>query len=198
MNPERSTMDDRRRTTSLLGAVLLLIVSGLGLAARQTPAPSGWELVVLGIAQDAGIPQIGCEQSPCKDIREGTRKPERVASIGLVNRARGVSYLFDATPDMVSQLGTLNGGRVPTGVFLTHGHIGHYTGLMYFGRESLDAKAVPVYGTERMAGFLTFNGPWSQLVSRKNIDLRALKPDSSIRLEGGVMVTPFLVPHRDE
>jgi pyrroloquinoline quinone biosynthesis protein B len=49
-----------------------------------------------------------------------------------------------------------------------------------------------------MAGFLTSNGPWSQLVSRKNIDLRALKPDSSIRLEGGVMVTPFLVPHRDE
>ncbi len=71
-------------------------------------------------------------------IREGERQPERVANIGLVNRALGVSDLFDATPDMVSQLGTLNGGRPPTAVPLTHGHIGHYTGLMYFGREFPD------------------------------------------------------------
>ena len=49
-----------------------------------------------------------------------------------------------------------------------------------------------------MTGFLTNNGPWSQLVGRKNIELRAIKPDSSIKLEGGVWVTPFLVPHRDE
>ena len=70
---------------------------------------------------------------------------------------------------MVSQLGTLNGGRPPTAVFLTHAHIGHYTGLMYLGRESLDAKGIPVHGTERMASYLSGNGPWSQLVTRKNI-----------------------------
>jgi pyrroloquinoline quinone biosynthesis protein B len=63
-----------------------------------------------------------------------------VASLGLVNRALGISYLLDATPDMVSQLGTLNGGHAPTEIFLTHGHIGHYTGLMYLGREAMMRK----------------------------------------------------------
>ena len=45
---------------------------------------------------------------------------------------------------------------------------------MYFGRESLDAKAVPVYATERMTAFLRGNGPWSLLVSRNNIELRVV------------------------
>jgi pyrroloquinoline quinone biosynthesis protein B len=175
----------------------VVVVSAAATHSKQS-APTGWQLVVLGIAQDAGIPQLGCNESPCKDIREGRRKPERVASLGLVNDKLGLSYLFDATPDMVSQLTTLNGGKVPTGVFLTHGHIGHYTGLMYFGRESLDAKSVPVYGTERMVRYLTANGPWSQLVSRNNIELRTIKPDNTVRLDGGVSVTPLAVPHRDE
>ena len=166
-------------------------------SSANSSAQAAWQLVVLGIAQDAGIPQLGCDQQLCRSIRAGKRKPERVSSLGLINRATGESYLFDATPDMVSQLGSLNGGKAPSGVFLTHGHIGHYTGLMYFGRESLDAKSVPVYGTERMIGFLRDNGPWSLLVSRKNIDSRVMVPDQTISL-GTLRVTAFLVPHRDE
>jgi pyrroloquinoline quinone biosynthesis protein B len=121
-----------------------------------------------------------------------------VASIGLVNRASGVSYLFDATPDIVSQLNTLNGGHAPTAIFLTHGHIGHYTGLMYLGRESIDAKGVPVYGTERMSAYLTTNGPWSLLVDRKNIEFHVVTPDQPVSLTDGIQVTALVVPHRDE
>ncbi len=158
----------------------------------------GWEIVVLGIAQDAGIPHLNCQQALCRSIREGKRKPERVASLGLVNTALGRAYLFDATPDLPSQLHSLTGGRAPDGIFLSHGHIGHYTGLMYLGRESIDAPRVPVYGTARMSGFLRTNGPWSLLASRNNIDLRVLEPDVPVDLGGGVRVTPFTVPHRDE
>jgi pyrroloquinoline quinone biosynthesis protein B len=183
-----------------VGAIVVLLAFGVRpiRTAAQTRSASGWQLIVLGIAQDAGIPQLGCDQELCKSIREGKRKPERVASLGLVNRALGISYLFDATPDMVSQLATLNGGHAPTEIFLTHGHIGHYTGLMYLGRESIDAKSIPVHGTERMAKYLTTNGPWSQLVSRNNIDVRVLTPDTAVDLADGVRVTAFLVPHRDE
>jgi pyrroloquinoline quinone biosynthesis protein B len=159
---------------------------------------AGWELVVLGIAQDAGIPQLGCPQPLCTAIRRGDRKPQKVSSIGLVNAALGKSYLFDATPDLPAQLQALNGGRVPTGVFLTHGHIGHYTGLMYFGRESIDARAVPVYGTGRMHDFLRSNGPWSLLVSRRNVEPRVLAPDTPLDLGDGIRVTAIHVPHRDE
>jgi pyrroloquinoline quinone biosynthesis protein B len=169
-------------------------------AARQgaVPTPGEWKLVVLGIAQDAGIPQLGCNQELCRSIREGRRKPERVASLGLVNASLGKAYLFDATPDFVSQVHSLTGGRLPNAIFLTHGHIGHYTGLMYLGRESVDAQHVPVFGTAMMAAFLATNGPWSLLVSRGNIDVQTLEPDVPMSLGDGISVTAFTVPHRDE
>jgi pyrroloquinoline quinone biosynthesis protein B len=106
--------------------------------------------------------------------------------------------LFDATPDLPSQLHSLNGGKAPAGIFLTHAHIGHYTGLMYLGRESINAANAPVYATTRMAAYLTANGPWSQLVSRGNIALNVMAYDQPVALGDGLRVTPFQVPHRDE
>jgi pyrroloquinoline quinone biosynthesis protein B len=164
----------------------------------QPVLASTWEIVVLGVAQDAGIPHLRCTQELCASIRAGKRPPERVASLGVVHRGTGRAYLFDATPDFVSQVTDLTGGRAPDGIFLTHAHIGHYTGLMYLGRESIDAAGVPVYATDRMTRFLTENGPWSQLVALKNIDLRQVAPDSAVDLGGGLRVTAMQVPHRDE
>lgn len=157
-----------------------------------------WEIVVLGIAQDGGIPQLGCERPICQDIWAGRRQPEKVSSLGLINRRTGAAYVFDATPDFPAQVQRLTGGKTPAGVFLTHAHIGHYTGLMFLGRESINAASVPVYATERMGAFLRANGPWSQLVSIPNIALRTLAYDQPVTLAGGVAVTAFRVPHRDE
>lgn len=166
------------------------------------PQDAAWELVVLGIAQDAGAPQLGCQQDLCVERRSGKRPRERVSSIGLRRTQRQAPstqhYLFDATPDLPSQLHTLSDGRVPDGIFLTHGHIGHYTGLMYLGRESINASKVPVYGTSRMQQFLAGNGPWSQLVTLGNIAPMTLTPDVPVTLPDGIRVTPLLVPHRDE
>jgi pyrroloquinoline quinone biosynthesis protein B len=185
---------------SLSSALVALAAAAPAWRPAQTaPAPANeWRLVVLGIAQDAGIPQLGCTQALCRSILEGKRKPERVASLGLVNDALGKAYLFDATPDFVSQVHSLTGGRVPNAIFLTHAHIGHYTGLMYLGRESIDAQHVTVYGTAIMGAYLTTNGPWSLLVDRGNIDLQTIEPDVPVDLGDGVRVTAFVVPHRDE
>jgi pyrroloquinoline quinone biosynthesis protein B len=161
--------------------------------------------VVLGIAQDGGVPHIGCRQQPCIAARRDPARRHRVASLGLVDEPSGRRYLIDATPDLPSQLETLYGGgswpeprRPVDGVFLTHAHAGHYTGLMYLGREALGARAVPVYATPRLAAFLRANGPWSQLVSLGQIDLRELPPGRELPLGGGLAVTPLAVPHRDE
>src|SRR5262245_28194398 len=184
----------------VLGFVAGVAVLGLVSAAQDAPPQTNgrWELVVLGIAQDGGIPHLKCTQELCQSIRDGKRKPERVSSLGLMNRALGKAYMFDATPDFVSQLHSLNGGREPDGIFLTHAHIGHYTGLMYLGRESIDAAGVPVYATDKMAAYLRGNGPWSQLVQRGNITLKPLIPDRAVDLGDGLKVTAFTVPHRDE
>ena len=169
------------------------------LSAALFAQPAGeWEIVVLGIAQDGGIPQLGCARPICQDIRAGKRPAEKVSSLGLINRRTGAAYVFDATPDFPAQLQRLTGGKLPAGIFLTHAHIGHYTGLMFLGRESVNAGSVPVYATERMGAFLRANGPWSQLVSIPNIALRAIAYDQPVTLDGGVLVTAFKVPHRDE
>ena len=169
------------------------------LSAAPFAQPAGeWEIVVLGIAQDGGIPQLGCARPICQDIRAGTRPAEKVSSLGLINRRTGAAYVFDATPDFPAQLQRLTGGLLPAGIFLTHAHIGHYTGLMFLGRESVNAGSVPVYATERMGAFLRANGPWSQLVSIPNIALRAIAYDQPVTLDGGILVTAFKVPHRDE
>jgi len=180
-----------------------LMVALACLASEPTSANRGqekadWQLVVLGVAQDAGIPHLGCQQPLCVSIRAGKRRAERVASLGLRDRVSGRAYLFDATPDFGAQVHALTGGRPPDGIFLTHAHIGHYTGLMYLGRESIGARGVPVHATPRMLDFLTKNGPWSQLVSLGNIAVRPLEYDRPLSLDGGVRVTAFRVPHRDE
>ncbi|MEW6322602.1 MAG: MBL fold metallo-hydrolase [Acidobacteriota bacterium] len=176
----------------------MAIVAFAAMLAGGSVQGPNWELVVLGIAQDAGIPHLGCEQPLCMLIRNGARKAEKVSSLGLIDRTTGAAYIFDATPDFPAQVHALTGGTPPAGIFLTHAHMGHYTGLMYLGRESIGARRVPVYGTAGMATYLTGNGPWSQLVSLENIELRTLAYDTAVTLPGGVRVTAFQVPHRDE
>lgn len=158
-------------------------------------------LVVLGIAQDAGYPQAGCEKTCCEHLKRHPEDARRVACIGLVDPISKSCWLLDATPDFSAQYDELlNITKSPqvSGIFLTHGHIGHYTGLMYLGREVMGAKRLPVYTMPRMAEFLTINGPWSQLVSLQNISLQLIQADSMVRLNERLSVTPFQVPHRDE
>lgn len=178
---------------------IVLVVVALAIAAPSGMQPqSGWQLFVLGIAQDGGMPHPGCTQSPCADVYEGKRRAEKVSCLGLVNRDLGLAYLFDATPDFPAQLHALTGGKPLDGIFLTHAHVGHYTGLMYLGKEAMAAERVPVYGTQRMISFLERNGPWSLLVKDHHIDPRVMTPDKAVELPGGVRVTALLVPHRDE
>ena len=61
------------RITAIVAAVLFAGPALLTPSA-DSPPQSAWQLVVLGIAQDAGIPQLGCEQELCRSIRAGKRK----------------------------------------------------------------------------------------------------------------------------
>jgi pyrroloquinoline quinone biosynthesis protein B len=186
-----------RSTLFAAGLVGLVVVTGAGFSPRAPSAP-GWKLVVLGTAQDGGMPHLGCNEPPCSEVRAGRRPAEKVSCLGLVNAVAGLAYLFDATPDLPAQVHALTGGRLPDGIFLTHAHIGHYTGLMYLGKEARAARGVPVYGTERMAAFLGANAPWSLLVKDGNIDLHIVRPNHPVNLAGGIRVSSFVVPHRDE
>ena len=81
---------------------------------------------------------------------------------------------------------------------LTHGHIGHYTGLMHLGREVIGADNIPVFAMPRMSRFLQTNGPWSLLVKLKNIRLHEMKAETTVALNHRIAVEPITVPHRGE
>ena len=108
--------------------------------------------------------------------------------------------MIDATPDFPKQLEILTGNdhNKLKGIFLTHAHIGHYTGLMFLGREVMGSNSVPVYAMPKMAKYLRSNGPWNQLVDLENIVIEKLKDERSVKLNDRIKVTPFQVPHRDE
>ncbi len=160
-------------------------------------------ITVLGIAQDAGFPQINCNKVCCEAFYKGKEPKKLISCLGLVDVQDQKKWLFDATPDISEQTrllkeNHLDNNKVIDGVFLTHAHIGHYTGLMYLGREALGGNSIPVYAMPKMKTFLEQNGPWSQLVGLNNIDLKPLNNDSTVVLNSKLKVIPFLVPHRDE
>lgn len=166
-------------------------------------------MLVLGTAQDAGLPQIACERECCRAARADEARRRLVTSLVLCDPRTGRRWLFDASPDLALQVERAAGhpagraqlpGRPPLfdGLFLTHAHMGHYAGLLQLGPEAYGANAQPVYASARMAGFLRANGPWSLLVERGVLALHTLEPERALELGEGLSVTPLVVPHRDE
>ncbi len=162
---------------------------------------------ILGTAQDGGIPQIGCRCPNCTRARRDPAEARLISSLGVADLENEKLYLIDATPDIRLQIErALEVFEPPcpaledvlAGVVLTHAHIGHYTGLMFFGYESLAVKGLPVFCSSRMETFLRMNGPWSQLVKLGNVELKILIPDRELVLGAGIAITSANVPHRDE
>lgn len=159
-------------------------------------------LVVLGIGQDAGYPQAG-QQKEWDLVRSRQASLQHAVALGLVDPVSKQRWLFEATPDFNIQLSKMDQFSSTEnypydGIFMTHGHIGHYTGLMHLGREAMGSTNVPVYTMPGMKKFLSTNGPWSQLVSLNNIKLKDIANGEATQLNKRISVTPLQVPHRDE
>jgi len=186
--------------------VLILLLPLLLVPASVASHPGHGEpfVVVLGVAQDAGHPQAACRKTCCDRAWSDPAARHRVASLGIVDPHSGQRWMIDATPDLPDQLRALADVGPPTardrvdGVFLTHAHMGHYSGLLHLGREAVGAAGVPVFAMPRMRTFLEKNGPWSQLVTLENIVIEPLDPATPITLTPSLTVQPIVVPHRDE
>lgn len=190
----------------ILGLILSFLCVVAVSATAEQPAPVGTEpfVMILGIAQDGGYPQAGCRKECCRSAWEDLSKRRYASCIAIVDPAAKQRWIVDATPDFRDQLRLLD-LEAPSrnkpgidGVFLTHGHIGHYAGLVHLGREVMGTREIPVYAMPRMRQFINDNGPWDQLVRLHNISLRPVEDGVAVRLNDRLTVTPFLVPHRDE
>ncbi|NIO28673.1 MAG: MBL fold metallo-hydrolase [Candidatus Latescibacteria bacterium] len=171
-------------------------VNGLGESTGKQPY-----LVVLGIAQDGGVPQAGTKDHP--GWGNGAFR-HLVSCLAIVDSTAAKRWMIDCTPDFKEQLHILDElnpvDKRPgiDGIFLTHAHMGHYTGLMHLGHEVMGTKGVPVHAMPRMLTFLSENGPWSQLVNYNNITLEPLSNGVAVELSPHLIIEPFLVPHRQE
>ena len=191
-------------TFLLLGFIFMFCPEVISQEKSQVNNKNGIYLMVLGTVQDAGSPHVACKKACCEDLFKNPDPDRKVVSLGLADLKADKKYLFEATPDLSTQIkslknfGKINSKETPDGIFLSHAHIGHYTGLMYLGKEAMNANEVPVYAMPRMKQFLTNNGPWSQLVTNRNILLQEIKNNKEVLLTDHLKVKPIKVPHRDE
>jgi pyrroloquinoline quinone biosynthesis protein B len=154
-------------------------------------------LVIMGSAQDGGVPQLGMYEA-------GT--VERTAASAAVLAGGGQALLVDASPDVRRQQRALleypryaaRHGNAFDGILLTHGHMGHYAGLVQFGMEAHNADLVPCWGTRRMGAFLRSNEPWARLFREGHLVFYEIAPGEPFQPIPGLQAEAVAVPHRDE
>jgi hypothetical protein len=129
---------------SLAFVLGVLGASGGGQAGSPSASSGGMRAVVLGIAQDGGVPHIGCRQERCVLARRDPSRRERVACLGLVDEQAGRRFLIDATPDLPSQLESLHPDRPAGRPLVTAASspmpTSATTRASYLGREALERR----------------------------------------------------------
>lgn len=194
-----------RIAKALVSGAIFSCLAACSPSAERTAGPEAVcqiELIVLGAGQDAGAPQFGNPDDPAWTDASLRLTPTALA---LVDHKTQKRYLFEASPQITEQLNRLDQILPPagpnagiSGVFITHAHIGHYAGLIFFGREAASTSRVPVYAMPRLLTYFSNNGPWDQLVALDNIALEPLQDRMETILSPELSVTPYRVPHRDE
>lgn len=154
------------------------------------------EIVLLGVSQDAGVPQAGCICENCLAAHNDPSQRQYAVALGIIDHTTHQRWIIDATPDIRFQLHSL--GTPLSGIFLSHAHLGHYTGLLHLGYEGWHSRDIPVYASAQMAAFLQQNAPFSALLSHRNIQLYRFTNNEPIFLSPSLSITPIAVPHRAE
>jgi pyrroloquinoline quinone biosynthesis protein B len=163
-------------------------------------------VLILGSAQDGGLPHLGCLCAYCERARREPAFRRAPACLGLL--ARGAYALVDATNAFAEQLHaawlasveTVKDPRFfpPAAIVLTHAHTGHYTGLWQLDRSVLATREAPVLATPRLGAFLAAQQPWAWMLAERFITFGELTPDAPTALLDDLRVTPLVVPHRAE
>ena len=159
------------------------------------------KLIVLGTAQDGGYPHTGCSDTCCREAWEDETQKRLISSLAVLSGRE--CFLIDITPDFKYQYRLIEHylkGKLPgmSGIFITHAHSGHYTGLLELGLEVMNTDGTPVYVMQEMKIFLEENAPFTQLIKLNNIKLQLIEENSAIQLNENISITPFQVPHRNE
>ena len=147
-------------------------------------------ITVLGIAQDGGRPQPGCQRPCCQDLSAADyRSP---VSLGIKTE-NGTTILIEATRDLGRQLITFGESSIDH-LFLTHAHLGHVDGLGLFGRETMSARGIPLHSSPSMQNLIKSTPAWALLLEQGVFDLTEI---GHVEIDD-VVTESIAIPHRAE
>ena len=84
--------------------MLIKLVNIALICLLTTSLSQATEIVILGVAQDAGYPQAGCYEPHCMPGWQDPKLRRGATSVALIEPGSGKKYLFEATPHLQSQL----------------------------------------------------------------------------------------------
>ena len=161
--------------------------------------PDEVSVVLLGTAQDGGVPQAGCGCDRCVAALRDASKALYPACC-LVKGSDGSLHLIEASRALPQQLGiaarSLGMGNTifPDTVTLTHAHLGHIDGLGQFGKEVMGSSGTSLFASRSVIDFIRKRG----LVSP--FDLKNVESSVPFSPSGrcGFQFEFIAVPHRDD
>ena len=166
------------------------------------------EVVVLGVAQDGGVPHAGCLCLNCRAARSDPGRHHLPVSLGLVSGDRFA--MVDATSGFEAQHAMLWNHSsaaceweaerfpAPESIVLTHAHTGHYTGLWQLDRSVLAASGTRVLGPPRTMQLLLDNEPWQAMQREGFIAMEQVGFNRPFELMPKIRMELLEVPHRSE
>ena len=159
-------------------------------------------VTILGIAQDAGIPQAGCSCERCSNAHDNPELKRYPVSIG-VEGLDGSKHLIEVTKNLSEQLRLWSGNNIeqkifiPDSVTITHLHLGHIEGIGQFGKPVMGLKELPIYLSQMN----------NDSIQKRN-DIRLMIEEGNIRLlsrnhfqptnDCGFTLEFISIPHRSE
>ena len=157
------------------------------------------ELVVVGIAQDGGVPQAGCSCERCVSALNETANILYPVSC-VIRGLDGSVHLVEATRDLSSQLGIastslgMGDSLIPDSVTLTHAHLGHIDGIGQFGKEAMGQSGMPLFASSSVIRVLEERRLSTPFQTNVTLSGASFRPT-----EGCGFELEFVrVPHRDE
>jgi pyrroloquinoline quinone biosynthesis protein B len=151
------------------------------------------EAVLLGIAQDGGRPQPGCNKDCCIDV--SSVDEAYPVALGLVEE--DTFHLIDVSRFLARQLRFMNAQSIGH-VFLTHAHFGHVDGLGLFGKETMNLRGIPLHLSASMLELLRSTPHWNVLLEQGVVVPHVFSHGKSIEVSSQLSLQPIVVPHRAE
>ena len=116
--------------------------------------------MILGIAQDGGVPHPGCFCDTCQ-FHWDNQIVLSPSSLAIIDEKQ--LHLIDVTRNLDRQLRKV-GDRQVTDIWLTHGHIGHIDGIGLFGKEVMNANNVKLHASKSMIELIRSTPKWNELI----------------------------------